>query len=402
MRILKGLFVSLCVTLLSLALLGTAWSYIGLKTIHNRDTVKGWLNDSSFYDTVADTVLDNVKDESGRQGDDIPVDDARVKTIVKQVFSPDFLKQNSEAILDSTYAWLNGDSNTLSFSVDLSSARQQLATSLGAYATEKAAALPACTAATQITGDFDAFKATCLPPGVTAQAAGQEVTSQLLENDEFLNKTTFSGNDITINDNGTSRPFTETDQAKAARKAYQLSSFLPIALAIISLLLALIIFFVSPSHWQGLRRIGVTLISNGFILGISYLIVQRLPGAIDKSINTTDAKGRLISNIVRTIAADLKEPLLAFTIGFIALGIILIVLGAVLNGRKGKPAKTDNEAPHSAATASNPETPGPEKPAVTDPAIQNPTDKPTTAPTLPTKPMPRPVDKPKTPRKIQL
>lgn len=342
MNILRKMGVSLCATILSVVLLGLAWSSVGTATIRNRSVVKGWLDKSNFYSQVVDVVLEKAKGSSGKSETDIPVNDPGVQAAAKQAFSPDFLRKNVEAVLDSGYAWADGSKNNIDFSIDLTAAKQQLATGLGDYAKNKAAALPICNPA-EITQDFDSFKATCRPAAVSPEQAGAKVTADLLTNKDFLAKPVFTSEDLKAKDDsgGTQAvPIENTNQAKAARKAYQLSGYVPMALAITALITGLGVIFLSADHYRGLRRAGWTLFTSGMVLLVTYAVLVIGASMIDRKVAET-AQNKLISDVAKVVVRDIEKALLPYVIGLVGGGTVMVITGGKLAKRRDNTNKRE-------------------------------------------------------------
>ena len=101
MNILRKLIVSLLALVLSATLIGTVYSSVGVATIHNRQTVKGWFNKSDFYRQIVGVVLEKAK-LSGKDTSigSISVDDPEIQGIAKQAFNPSLLQKNVETALD--------------------------------------------------------------------------------------------------------------------------------------------------------------------------------------------------------------------------------------------------------------------------------------------------------------
>ena len=337
--------------------ISAAWSYVGVKTVLDRDTVKNWLNSSNIYSAVVDAALESVNDGNAQQGVDIPTSSPEIKKIANNVFNEQFLETNGDKVIDGVFAWLDGKTSQPEFSVDLSSARTELATQIGSYASQKAAGLPAC-APGQLVTNFDVFNATCLPAGFTAEKAGQEISAQLLNSTQFIQDTTIKGEDITVQQNGVAVPIGSTQQAVQLQRAYFVSAILPYVLVFISLLITLIIIFVSPSVYTGLRLSGITFGSSGILLLISYVLIGFGSRELQTRIVTTKQpsefanvldsliKSDNVKELIRIAAQDVRSSLLWFIVGFITFGIVLIIIALVLHHRAegdNKPAKKPHD-----------------------------------------------------------
>jgi len=353
MNILRKLGAGLCATILSVSLLGVAWSNVGISTIHNRGSVKGWLDKSGFYTKVVNVALEKIKAPAeGKQADnqagDLPINDPAVQAIAKGVLTPEFLKTNVEKVLDGSYNWLDGSAKNLSFSLDLTNAKQQLATGLGGYATTKAAALKTCVT-NELIDDFDAFSSTCRPKGLSAEAVGQKLTDDLLTGDQFLPNPVLTEKDIKIKgSDGSEMPIDGTKQADIVRKSYSFSGYVPYILGIVALLTALGVIFISRDRLKGVRRVGVVLLVNGMLLLLTCVALVQLPSVAEEKLSQNTAVGsvaqnNLISDVAKVIFKNIQNVLVIYTAVFIGLGIIAIVASGLLKKRRDKGKNPTNE-----------------------------------------------------------
>jgi len=348
MNILRRLFLVLFSVGLGLALLSTAWAHVGVATIGNRNTVKSWLVESGFYDNVVDAVLETVNKEQAEEGDtQIPIDDPQVQAVVSTAFSPTFLQDNVEKVLEGTYSWLEGDTTKPEFVIDLATAKQQLADGLSNYAVSRAVSLPACTfeQMAAMTDGFDVLNATCLPPGTSAQAAATELKNEILTSEEFLGDTTFSGEDFKIEEDGQDVSL-DNSQFQRMQDAYKLATYGPYVFGILSVLLALAVLFLSASKRRGVKRVGIIFIIAGALLGLSFLAFNQSSSWLNNRAQVlsgeTTAGRALAAGMVNAINKDISSLLLWYSLGFLVLGIGAVVF-ASLYRRKSKAIKEPAE-----------------------------------------------------------
>jgi hypothetical protein len=338
MNILRKLGVGLSATLLTLALFGVAWSHVSLATIGNRETVKGWLARSDFYNKAVDIALDKIKESANTEGDSLPVNDPQIQAVAKQALSADFLKTNIETALDSTYDWLGSNDKDMSLTVDLSGVKQQLATGLGTYATTKVTSLPVCASGMKTNEDFDPFNAACRPANLSAEAAGQKVADQILQGD-FLKDPVINASDIKVKDNnGKEIPLTEAAQGQAVRKTYKFSGYVPYILGVLALLSILGLIFLSQDRLLGLRRTGSILLTTGTILLITFVGIGVGRSMVGKQLGTTGSltasQKELGTNLLTLITDDVRRVLLIYSIGFIVFGLVGIIVASIMKKRR--------------------------------------------------------------------
>jgi hypothetical protein len=163
--ILASLFSLVCTVAISL--------FITLATLQttllDRQEIKGWLQHSGIYNTALSDALRTdqaVQQQTGASSSFITQD--TVKTILGKTFTPSYIAQSAEKVIDGTYNWLDGKQPTINFSINTTTYRDAFVDNATAVLQQQLMALPACTHVSQ----FNAENPTCLPPGTNvAQVA---------------------------------------------------------------------------------------------------------------------------------------------------------------------------------------------------------------------------------------
>jgi len=348
MGFIRKMAVALCATLMGITLLGVAWTNIGASTIRNKKVVEDWFNKSGFYTQISDVAIDTIKKSTAAgEASSIPVTDPNVEAIVRNALNPDFLKTTVNSALDGVYGWLGSSSGDLSFKLDFSAAKDTLATGLGNFAKTHAASLPPCGVIGNNSPVEDPFTATCLPRGVTADQVGAMATQNFLAQD-FLKNPVVDANSFKINDkDGNKVPITSDSKVMAVRKAYHLSGHLPLVLAIITVLLIIAIIFLSSTRLRGVRRVGTILLTTGGGLLAIYFIVRYLFDWASKRAIEANPENRaqikLGVDFLKLAIGDAERVLLTYSVGFMILGIVAIVVAFLLKRRGNpKPGKTSS------------------------------------------------------------
>ncbi len=360
MNFTKKILTSFFAGLLSITLFGMAWANIGLKTIHDRQVVKGWFEKSNFYNQVVDVVLEQAKDSANKNNQvqsgqeqknegisSLPINDPAIQAIAKKAFSPELLKASVESFLNGSYDWLDGTSEDINFRVDLTSAKQQLTDGLGAYITNRTAALPVCPPAQ--TTEFDGFSATCRPAALSATAAGANFSADLLKQD-FLKDPIITSDKLKIKgDDGREVELSNDPKAEAIKTTYQRSSQLPWILAGLSLLLALGIVFISSDKLKGLRKASYVFFITGTILLLIFVSLSfGLTRGTDRLAETgaeSPQQTKLMIDFAKAVVSDIKGALVTFTAAFLLIGIAGLIGAYLLKKRTNPTDKKEDEKP---------------------------------------------------------
>jgi hypothetical protein len=303
------------------------------------DNIKEALKKSGFYNTIISDVLSEVKVDEG--GDGVPVNDPEIKKIVGQAASPAFLEEQTTTLLDSFYAWVRGETETLNINIDLREAKARLSDGLAAYGAQRMAALPVCTEVPA--EEIDALNATCLPPGFDQAAAAQEIKNKV-SSGEFLEDAQITKEDIK-SDQGE----TLEQQLRVVPEIYDK---IVMGLWIDGLLIVLLtaaVVFLSTTWRSGLRRAGILFTVIG---GITILIawgsnftMKYLSEAIGESEGKIQAT---VADIVEYLASDLRLWWMGYGMLLLVLGVgTLVTLKFVKAGKNAEQSEkpTGNDAP---------------------------------------------------------
>lgn len=372
MSILRKILVVFLAGLLPLFLLLLALDINLNRTLGSSESIKKPLADSGIYSAVVPGVLEQIKiSEDDSEG--LSLNDPNVKAIAERTFTPQFLQENTEKVLDSMYRWLDGKTSIPDFKIDISSLKDTFVAEAVKAAQERAAKLPACPAGLSGASDFDPFGANCLPRGVTPTLAGTQIKDNLNSSDSFLKDAVVTADTIKF---GNSNQSVFADQLKDVPNYFQNAKRLPLYLAILITLIILGITFLSISRTHGLRRVGISLLSVGIVLFISAWALSW--GVNQKALPRLKLDNKVLQEKLTALAKDVTQNLNQTNY---LLGGTYALLGALAVG-----------VPLLVRRSRGPQPPAHE-PAVHTPTVSEP-------PTI-KKPQPKPKPPKKPPPKIQ-
>lgn len=348
-------------------LLALAWSVIGHLTVRNEDTVKTWLSEAGVYEQIVDTVFDTALKDSGENTPDVSSENQIIRNAVTVAFPAEEVQSKTESVLDGVYGWLNGETEELTFLLDLTKQKAAFIEAAASYATEQAATLPVCTEADVI--NYDPISASCIPPGYSPASVGNQVRSELSNNNDFLEKTSFSASDIKVNGE---QPFTGSPEARNIKRSYTFGGYAPILFGILVVFGLLGTVFLSSRKLTGINKVGGVFVSAGVLLGISWLFLRAGQSLASNNISTpadSEQSNNLVADVIRVISTDLAGIIVWFVVGYLFVGIGLLVLVAV----KKRSQESDNKPskPSEPKTEPNKEMHQPEasKPAPAKPVV---------------------------------
>jgi hypothetical protein len=324
MQLLRKAAVGLLASLLVGTLFGLGLSW-GIRQVIGADPIKGALRESGIYQTGVGDALDQAqKKEAPTQDTDVPVDNPDIRAIIKQAFPPEFLQSQSEHVLDSTFAWLQGDMPQLAFSVDLTEAKQRLADGIGQYAEQRLKTLPTCTATdlqqmgTAAAAHIDPLNAACVPPNFDTASAAAEAKNEILQG-EFLKDTRIEPSTIKTEDG---KPLDE--QIRNVPDLYDGIRGTPVIMTLVAAGLIAGVIFLSSNRRAGIRRAAVITLTIGVTsMLLAWLLDIAIHRAIQEGIRTAAIDGLLqqkLLGVLEILVGDFRN-------WWIAYGAILTVLG---------------------------------------------------------------------------
>ncbi len=289
MQILRKLGQIASSVLLKFSLFGFATAFALVSVLGTPDNLKQSLEQNGIYDQAVETVINSVQPENADQS--IPLDRPEIRAAAQSAFPPQSVQGWAEDFIDGMYGWLEGETDRPEFTIDLSESRQRFIQGIADYAGTRLQSLPACSRQESLAlarqGAIDPFSVTCRPP-IDIEAEKARLVAEMENREEFLGDTQITADDFPA------ETFETLDgQSNPTPTYFQWFKRLPVLLAVVSLLAATGVVFLSGDSRRGIKRVGVTLIGTGLFLAIGTLIFTWLfrdanasGGALSKIINS--------------------------------------------------------------------------------------------------------------------
>lgn len=331
-----------------------------IKTAGSSAPIKKILADSDIYSSLVSSTLDQAKTSGGDQGGGVSLTDPAVKQAAENTFTPQYLQQNTEKVLDSVFVWLDGQTPTPDFRIDLSSLKGAFAAEVSQAAQARAATLPACTSDLVGNSDsFDAFSATCLPRGLTPTTVATQVQNDINSGQGFIKNPIITADNLKASGSNQS---VFADQLKDAPMAYQKVKKTPFILGLLSLLTIAAIILLSSSRARGLRRVGIILLAiGGFLLIFAWALNY---GVNQKALPKLNMDNKVLQEKVRTLVGNLTSSInktyYAFGGVYAGLGVLAITLPMFIH--RGRNKQVQPEHPAETSGPVRPEAPSEHKP----------------------------------------
>lgn len=300
------------------------------------DKIKNTLHQSGIYDTAVNSVFDsfaNRAEESSELSDSIPLDDPEIKNIVNNVITPEFIRNSVNTSVDSIYVWLDGKTTVPELSIDLTQSKQVLIEKITDYAVKRVEGLPECSVKESLAlegAEINPFSLTCRPP-IDLNALQQQLI------DEFNNNEELSKNLVLTADTPETRKLFE-ETLHPMQQVFQLSKGVPAVLALLCVLLAGVVIFISDTRKKGLRHVSFTLVIVGILVLSSTLLGMYLfnralgvsnppEGAIFDYVNIYDPALRdAVIKISKSILYDFNRVVVIVSGVYVIFGAGVLIL----------------------------------------------------------------------------
>jgi len=349
-----------------------------LRVVSQPTNVKQMLRDSGVYNTAVSSLLDQAKQQTSNDGN-VDLTNPIVTAAANKTFTPQYIQTQTENVIDSLYAWLNGQTAQPNFVVNLSALKEKFADNVAQAVEQHAATLPVCPDAASASAALnDPVNATCLPAGTTPAAVASEVQGNLLSGKGFLDNVNINADSIKSNN---SHQSIFASQLKDAPNQYQKLKKSPIILSALAFLLAVAIVFLSASRRKGLRHAGVLILIVGlfmlfFAWGLNQATIKEVPKLkLNNAVVTTD-----VHKVILDLESKIDQNYWIFGGVYVVLGLLAILAAQFwprgkndgkddLEG-EGRTAddRIDLKAPDKATNLSVANTKTPAKPAAKPPA----------------------------------
>ncbi len=286
----------------------------------NPTHIKNLTKESGIYQGFVPAVIN---DTINRQPNStVPLKDKLIQNDINNGFTPESLQRNTETVIDSTYLWLDGESQELKFEADFTKERQQTADNIAKTAFNRVKDLPVCFA---VPPTFDPFTVGCQPP-YTNLLNEQSILSTLIAGDEgILPKAVYTEKDLPKNSDG-QYIYEKYSYAPSVFNWLKLS---PYILGLILIILSFLIVILDRNKREGFRRLGAIYLGSGITLIITPIILSfimpKLTDSVSFSTTSQDSVSSLTTNLANTITNDFYALLLNVSIQVIVIGAFILM-----------------------------------------------------------------------------
>lgn len=335
-----ALFVFSLLLFIALPLNTLAWTT--KQSLMDREVILGWLKEGKVYDNIADSVAQIAEDNLNKTDENQPVDGqsqedagqmpdtATLIKAAKTALPPNVLQENVEAVINSSYDWLEGKTDTIVLNLDLSDEKKAFIDALGNEAIVRAASLPTCTA--EQVSDFDPLSSECIPSGTNVAAQADKIKNELASSKDFIPDTSITSADLTVGEEGSKKLISEQFETipGAFKNAQNSALIMTIAVAIF----CVAVFLLGKNRKSGLKI-------NAWIFGLAGIwalvlgLVFRLGNTALANAVVNNSDANIGSSAISALLAQITGTLFQWHViiggAYVVVAILCIVAMKLMN-----------------------------------------------------------------------
>lgn len=302
------------------------------------DRLKAALEKSGVYETLVSDVLSHAENEAKSGEQQIATNEPDVKKVIQNAASPEYLQTQVEGFLDGIYSWLQGESEHLALTIDLSGVKTELISGLTQVAHERLASLPVCDTNTELSPDsFDPLSAECIPRGADKNLAVEKIRNEIDQKfkDPVLTQDDLQGKDGV--------PLEE--KLSGVRTTYNNFTLGLWVGGLLILLCTAGVILLSPTLRSGLKRASLIFMSVG---GVSVVLALFASYVIKKAAEALTAEGSIqhsVLGIINQLADGFRGYWLWYGIIILVLGAVSLVTSIILKNKSGSVAHDKENIP---------------------------------------------------------
>lgn len=291
-------------------------------TVFDRAVVKNWLDKSGIY---GHALTDLIRTEASSAAPQV-LSQTVLLTALSATFTPDYMREQTNKVLDATYDWLEGKKEAITFNIAIQDKRAEFGQQLAAAIEPHVRELPQCA------NGSDTRDGICVPKGVAPAAFSQQFAAQALDGASFLDQPLTEKMFVPAQ-GGLNLPFD-------LPAAYAQRGNVLIVLPFVMLLGSVAYVFLSSTRQRGLLVIGRRFFFGAVTALVGGVLMWTLGGTLDISrlpaLDPAQAQmfGKVIQPVLRVAVPEIGVWLSLFSGIFAVAGLALWITMAVIQRRK--------------------------------------------------------------------
>ncbi|MGD8373776.1 MAG: hypothetical protein PVI21_02870 [Candidatus Woesebacteria bacterium] len=307
----RSFFVSLASFISATCITILIWALALQTSIFNESVVKQGLSDSGVYNTFTTGLSEILQTQAAAQAETILTSDALADALTN-TYTSDYIQTQAEAVLDSTYSWIDGDSSEINFNIPVDENRDVLVNELATQIEPELGQLQTCTALSQVS-----TQNLCIPANMTSEEFAKTLAAQAINSSGFASEPITSDS---LNISSESSPFAQLPQYLTILRW---SVIILAALAVVSYIVMLVI---STEKIKSTSIFGRKLFTGAlvpFCFGVAMFWLGSLPDGLPGMETSEISMANVVIPIMQLLLKLVGLQLLIFGGIFTAAGIAI-------------------------------------------------------------------------------
>ncbi len=297
--------------------------------------IKSWLKQADLYSIVVNNLTTQISDGLNSSNFQVKpnITSSEVDQSVKSAVSQQFFYQTVNSVVDSNYAWLNGQTPKPSFLINLSSVKSSIISNL----VSSPSAVAVC-------NQLVIYRLS------TMSACQSNFSNLLSSNATLANYQTINQDNLSsfLNTSSTSKPYYEQYSNLPSRFQLVMKAPLYLLIAVVAILLLSIIvlgfgFRLIKFIFKSLVIATLALIAIRLLVNPLFRSLQKMP--IISNNSNSDLILKLMSYFFNDFKNGLNKFLVLYVVFFVILTLLIIVIRFIHKNKKNKTPKNPDTKP---------------------------------------------------------
>jgi len=278
-------------------------------------TIKRSLLNNQAYSRYVPSLIEENK-KLPQNAENSILQDPAIIQILNSSFPAKDLQIKTELFISSIYSWLQGDTKTLTFTIDFTGNKRKFADGLANYAFVRFESLPVCKVNPP---EIDPLTSTCRPKNIDLEGSKIAYADQIFASNAVLQKTIFTQDDLPKNKAGQ----TVVQQLSYAPTAYKWINRAPYIMTFAIIFLALDLLLLTTRKRRAIKSLANIFMGSGISILVFPLLYDYIVPYFSKSLSFSfESSGT--QQIFNEITNEISHLI---DIYFIVIGVSLAVVG---------------------------------------------------------------------------
>jgi hypothetical protein len=314
-------------------LLVSVITFLAFSTLYTNDSyILSVLDRNSVYDRLVPAFIQSNREQPLTGPGSVTLGDEQIQTIINKAIPAEKVRNSLVQVVSNTYDWLEYESESLTFSIDLSENKKQLTDGLTDYTYQRLLSLPTCQSFDS-TG-IDPLTADCVPLGFDVDAQRDTLEQEFNRKSLFIDETTIDEETILGNE-------TLASISDFPKYYHLIINGWPILLMIL-ILVGTLVVLTAKNRIYGLRKVGKSLLFTPISLAVFTFFFSFIVPVFTDSLPLFSVSGdgldAVLNDVSLSFGRDYARVLILYSLIVAFLGAV--ILAVYKNKKPNKYAQT--------------------------------------------------------------